>query len=157
MKRMNKWVAVLSLAVLIAVPAFAGHGKCDASTQECLDKMSTYMKNHGWIGIEGEKVETGGWEVTKVIPGSPAEEAGLRTGDVITARNGLAINEENSDALHAAMKEQAAGNSIDYTVARDGYDRQISVTVAAMPADMLARYVGEHMLEHASAGIATGK
>ena len=158
MKRLNKWVAILGLVAFAAAPAIAGdYEKCDASTQECLDKMSTYMQNHGWIGIEGEKVDSGGWEVTKVIPGSPAEEAGLRSGDVLITRNELEISEANEEAIHKALGAQKEGHTVDYTVKRDGYDRQITVTVGPMPADVLAKYVGEHMLKHASAGMGTGK
>ncbi|HET6278451.1 MAG TPA: PDZ domain-containing protein, partial [Candidatus Polarisedimenticolia bacterium] len=88
MKRLEKWVAVLGLAVLAAAPAFAGEGKCNASTQECLDKMAAHMKDSGWVGVELEKSDIGGYEVAKVIPGSPAEEAGIRAGDVLFAMNG---------------------------------------------------------------------
>jgi len=49
------------------------------------------------------------------------------------------------------------GKSVDYTIKRDGYDRQVTVTLAPMPADLLAQYIWQHMLLHASAGIATGK
>ncbi|HET6277455.1 MAG TPA: hypothetical protein VFG08_01580, partial [Candidatus Polarisedimenticolia bacterium] len=54
-------------------------------------------------------------------------------------------------------KGLSPGKSVDYTIKRDGYDRQVTVTLAPMPADVLARYIGQHMLDHASAGIATGK
>lgn len=157
MKRLNKWVAVLGLAVLVAAPAFAGEGKCNSSTQECLDKMAAHMKDSGWVGVELEKSDMGGYEVAKVIPGSPAEEAGIRTGDVLFAMNGIEISEKNEEALMKVKKGLSPGKSVDYTIKRDGYDRQVTVTLAPMPADVLARYVGQHMLDHASAGIATGK
>ena len=158
MKRLNKWVAVLGLAVLVAAPAFAGHGKCDASTQECLDKMAAHMQKSGWVGVELEKSDMGGYQVAKVIPGSPAEEAGIRAGDVLFAMNGIELGDENNkEAIMKVKKNLAPGKSVDYTIKRDGYDRQVTVTLAPMPADMLAQYVGQHMLDHASAGIATGK
>ncbi len=157
MKRLNKWVAVLGLAALLAAPAFAGHSKCNYDTQECLDKMAAHMKNSGWVGLELEESEMGGYEVAKVIPGSPAEEAGIRSGDVLFAMNGIEIAEENEEALMEVKKGLSPGKSLDYTIKRDGYDRQVTVTLAPMPADLLARYVGEHMLDHATAGLATGK
>ncbi len=157
MKRLSKWVAVLGLAVLVAAPAFAGHEKCDYDTQECLDKMAAHMKDSGWVGLELEVSEMGGYEVAKVIPGSPAEEAGIRSGDVLFAMNGIEIADENEEALMEVKKGLSPGKSLDYTIKRDGYDRQVTVTLAPMPADVLARYIGRHMLDHASAGIATGK
>lgn len=157
MRQLSRWAAVFGLAVLLAAPAFAGEGKCNASTQECLDKMAAHMKDSGWVGVELEKSDIGGYEVAKVIPGSPAEEAGIRAGDVLFAMNGIEISEKNEEALMKVKKGLSPGKSVDYTIKRDGYDRQVTVTLAPMPADVLARYVGQHMLEHASAGIATGK
>jgi len=157
MSRLNKWVAVLGLAVLVAAPAFAGQGKCNGTTQECLDKMAAHMKDSGWVGVELEPSDAGGYEVAKVIPGSPAEEAGIRAGDILFAMNGIEISEKNEEKLMNVKKTLTPGKSVDYTIKRDGYDRQVTVTLAPMPADVLAKYVGQHMLEHASAGIATGK
>jgi hypothetical protein len=34
-------------------------------------------------------------------------------------------------------------------------DRKVAITLAPMPADILARYIGNHMLEHATVEVAT--
>ena len=41
-----------------------------------------------------------------------------------------------------------------WTRQRDGADRTLAITLAPMPADILAAYIGKHMLEHASAELA---
>ena len=97
---------------------------------------------------------TGALTILKVVPGSPAESAGLQAGDVLYALNGVEINDKNEDALSKARKEWKPGQTVNYTVKRDGRSKDISLTLAAMPADVLARFVGEHMLEHASTAVA---
>jgi C-terminal processing protease CtpA/Prc len=150
-----KWAKVVAIVLVATVPAlFAGgyeHHKCTESTQDCLDHMAAKMKTSGWVGIELEHNETDGTlTITKVVPGSPAEAAGLQPGDELYALNGIVINDKNEDALKKAKKEWQPGQTVNYTIKRNGQERPISVTLGQMPADVLARFIGEHMLEHAS-------
>ena len=150
-------VAMLALAVLAIVPAIAGHDgqKCSYDTQECLNMMATKMKNSGWIGVDLDKVEgEGGLAIKAVVPGSPAEKAGLKAGDIFYAIDGVVLGEENEEKVKKAMKAWKPGTSITYTIKRDGQDRKASLTLAAMPADLLAKYIGQHMLDHASVEVA---
>ena len=48
-------------------------------------------------------------------------------------------------------KEWKPGQSVTYTVKREGVDREITLTLAPMPADVMARWIGEHMKEHEAA------
>ncbi|HXI04356.1 MAG TPA: PDZ domain-containing protein [Candidatus Saccharimonadales bacterium] len=145
--------ATLVLALLGALPALAGEHqgtKCQYDTQTCLNMMASRMKNSGWIGVELEKSdETGALTVSAVIPDSPAEKSGVRAGDVLYAIDGIVLNDQNEEKIQAAMKEWKPGRSISYTIKRDGQDRKASLTLAPMPADLLAKYIGQHMLEHA--------
>ena len=120
--------------------------KCKVSAQDCLEMMSTKLKSSGWVGIE---FETPDYRVTKVIPGSPAEKAGLQTGDVLYALNGVRLREENKEALVKVRNEWKPGQSVTYTVQRAGTDRDVTLTLAPMPADIMAAWIGQHMREHA--------
>ncbi len=148
--------AVIAIAGLLA-PATAGeHKKCVAKTQDCLDLMSTKMKTSGWVGLELD------WDqpptalvVTKVVSGSPAESAGIQIGDVLYALNGVRIAPDNDDAIAKARKGWKPGESVRYTIKRNGTDREVNLTLAPMPADVLARLIGEHMLSHVTNDIAT--
>ena len=152
-----KWVKVVVIVLLATIPVlFAGHdGKCTYSTQECLDHMASKMKTGGWVGVELERNEqTGELTVLKVVPGSPAESAGIEAGDQLYALNGVTINDKNDEALMKARKDWKPGQTVNYTIKRNGQEKQISVTLAPMPADVLAKFIGTHMLEHASAEVA---
>ena len=158
----NPWlrnIAVL-LVVVATVPVLAGeHGKkCTATTQECLDHMATKMKNSGWVGLELEpNQDAGTLTVLKVVPGSPAEAADIKPGDVLYTLNGVRMTEDNQEALAKARKEWKPGQSVTYTIKRNGADREVTLTLAPMPADVLARYIGQHMLDHVSTEVAEVK
>lgn len=160
---MKKFFPMLLILVAALVLTFALAGepvkKCPLPTQECLDKMAAKLKQSGWVGIEFDIDEkTGVRTIIRVIKDSPAEKAGLQPGDILVALNGVEFSKDNSDKLKKVTKEWSPGQSITYTVKREGAARQISLTLAPMPADVLARFIGEHMLEHASVAVAsTGK
>jgi C-terminal processing protease CtpA/Prc len=148
------------LAVSSAAPTWAGESakkaeqksemKCTASTQECLNKMTEMLKTTGWVGIEMETDETlGKYRLNKVIPGSPAEAAGLKPGDILFAMYGIEFSDANSEKLKAARKDWAPGQEVSYTIMRGGQDKEIKLTLAPMPADVMAQWIGRHMMEHA--------
>ncbi len=154
------WSRSLVLIVVAALPAFAGEygKKCHESTQECLDHMAAKMKTSGWVGVELDMDDpSGGLKVLKVVPGSPAEAADIQPGDVLYALNGVRISNDNNEALARARKEWKPGQSVTYTIKRNGTDREVTLTLAPMPADVLAKWIGQHMLEHVTADVASAK
>lgn len=155
--RRHPWIAFVVVAALAGGFTMAGdYEKCTASTQECLNMMAAKMKNSGWVGIEMDRdEETGTLTVTKVIPGSPAEASGIQPGDVLYALYGIQIAPDNQEKLMKARKEWKPGQSVEYTIKRNGEDRQVQLTLAPMPADVLAQWIGQHMLEHAAVEVAS--
>jgi S1-C subfamily serine protease len=145
--KLGHWTA-LALAAALAVPAAAGEkGKrCEMDAQACLTKMAAALKERGWVGIEMDD-EQGRPTVTRVVPGSPAESAGLRKGDVLVALNGTAFREDNEATLKSAHKAFTPGGKATYTVLRDGRERPVEVTLGKLPQEVLAQWVGAHMLE----------
>ena len=67
-----------------------------------------------------------GVRVDQVIPGSPAEAAGIRAGDVVVALGGQAV--DTLRAYSEALKAHAPGEKVTVTVRRDGTE----VTVEAI-------------------------
>ena len=63
--------------------------------------------------------------ITEVIPGSPADRAGLRTGDVILSFNGARPQEQAS--LLGMMMACPAGNTIRLEVRREAEVRMIEL------------------------------
>lgn len=154
-------MAIAFYAAVAVAPADAGESpkKCTMPLQECLDRMSSNLKTTGWVGIEFDDavLANGGYRIEKVVQGSPAEHAGLQPGDLLFALNGVPIAKENNYALAKARKEWKPGQSVTYTIKREGVDREITLTLAPMPADVMARWIGEHMMQHAAAERAGAK
>ncbi len=152
---------VISLAALALVPAMmAGEkvGKCTADTQECLDAMVKSYKARGWVGLELENAD--GLEnmiVTRVVPGSPAEAAGFREGDRLEALNDVQFKEANISALKELQADLTPGKQVVYRVERKGGMRELWVTLAAIPDEVMGHWIGLHMMEHASVDVADGE
>ena len=69
-----------------------------------------------------------GAEVGSVESGSPAEAAGLKEGDVITAIDGKPTRE--GSALTGFVRQYSADDQVTLTVIRDGEELQTPVTLS---------------------------
>ncbi len=68
-----------------------------------------------------------GAQVTWVEEGSPAEEAGIEVGDIITAVEGVEIDEDHP--LRDLVLDYEPGEKITLTLTRRGESREIQVTL----------------------------
>jgi len=154
MKRSWFVLAIAALALSV-VSVTAGEGyKCDGTTQECLDKMAANLQKTGWVGIKLDETDDHRLQVSEVIADSPAVKAGFKSGDILVAMDGIGFAEENHDAMKKAKKAMHPGSHVTYTVERAGKNRDLKVTLAKVPQDVLAQWVGGHMLQHADVEIA---
>lgn len=146
MKRFSALLALFALLmVAVAVPAFAGGGKCEAAdAQACLNQMST-MKDKGWVGLDLDKSDMTAIKVKGFTPGSPASKAGFQVGDVVVAINGASLTDK--EALMKAKGDWSVGQSVTYTVKRKNAEKQITAKLDKMPEDVFATMIGHHMLE----------
>lgn len=66
-----------------------------------------------------------------VVPGSPADKAGLKDGDIITKVDNDTIDEKNS--LISILGRHKVGDTVKLTIVRDGKDQTINATLEAVP------------------------
>ena len=66
--------------------------------------------------------------ITGVASGTPAQEAGMRPGDLVTAVDGVAI--DGAAALAATIGQHAPGQAVVVSFTRDGVERQVTATLA---------------------------
>ena len=141
---------LFGLALCIAGTAFAGEKKCTADVQTCLDYLAKKIQTKGWLGIHYEHDPAkGGYMITKIVPGSPADHAGFMVGDFVVAMNGISLKEE-SEQLRAVYVEMTPGKTFTYTVVRNNQEKILTAELAKMPEDVALQMVGAHMLEHAN-------
>jgi putative serine protease PepD len=82
--------------------------------------------------VIGAKVQTGqrdgnGAEIDSVVDGTPADDAGLQKGDVIIALEGHRVTD--GIALIVSIRSHQPGETLTFTVVRDGDEKDIKVTL----------------------------
>lgn len=139
-------------AVLPVLGGSPAYKDCPEDTQTCLNHMVTKLKGQGWLGIWMDDSQAPRvLKVIRVIPGSPAESAGFKTGDVLVSVNGARFS-ANSEArcitCDATKEIWKPGTRLDYTVRRKRKTVKLHPTLATLPSDVMAQMIGMHMLEH---------
>ncbi|MBL8837510.1 MAG: trypsin-like peptidase domain-containing protein [Alphaproteobacteria bacterium] len=98
----------------------------------------------GWLGVSMDTRDAAkrapgvrrdpGVRVSEVQPGSPAQRAGIRVGDVILRYNDREI--QGPRHLAWSVAETRAGEQARIVVRRDGREETINVTIAQQPAQV---------------------
>ncbi len=89
---------------------------------------------NGYLGVGAGDVAQGqaqGAQVVQVEPGGPGAEAGIETGDVITAVDGESIS--SSADLVAAVRSRAPGTAVALDLVRGGDQIKVDVTLGRAP------------------------
>src|SRR4051812_24531468 len=87
---------------------------------------------HAYLGVKLSDATSGaGASIGQIAGGGPASDAGLRTGDVVTAIDGKAIG--GADALVNAVDAHKPGDQVTLTVRRGGDTSQIKVRLGTRP------------------------
>ena len=127
--------AVAGIGVGLAVPI-------NETTQRIISALMTSGRvRRAWLGIAGSQAplppalvkklgRRDGLRVAQVIAGSPADAAGLRTGDILVAVAGTSLR--SSTELQRRMVEDAIGRRVEITVWRNG----ALVDVIAVPREL---------------------
>src|SRR5215467_10029767 len=104
--------------------------------------------SRGWIGVQIQPVTadiaeslglkgTQGALVAEPQPDSPAVNAGIQAGDVITAVNGVAVRDHRD--LARQIGGMAPGSTVRLTVLQKGQEKTLSLTLGELPAQREAR------------------
>lgn len=85
------------------------------------------------MGVQmGEPVEGVGAPITRLTPGSGAEKAGLKSGDVLVKIDGAAITASNQ--VSDSLAEKKPGDVVTVVVQRGGATEEVKVTLGGDPA-----------------------
>jgi len=101
--------------------------------------------SHPYIGVQGQSISsdiatqynlpvTEGAYITNVVTGSPAQKAGLKTGDIIVAANGQPV--KTIDDLIAAVRKTPVGGQIAVTYYEGNSKKTVNVTVQEEPKNL---------------------
>lgn len=132
MRRRRTGIQGAGLALVLVVGLAGGAAEGGAQSSSTLPQS-----RRGWLGISLEygTVRLSGQErtvaaVSAVVPGSPAERAGIRAGDTLTHVDGQAV----SPKVVATMSEGLApGDLVRLSFRRQGSRREVLVEAAPWP------------------------
>jgi putative serine protease PepD len=86
---------------------------------------------HAYLGVS-IGTASNGVRIEQVRPGTPAAQAGLQVGDVVTAVGGRAVRSANE--LSTAIDAKKPGDRVTITYTRNGQSKSAMVTLAERPA-----------------------
>jgi hypothetical protein len=92
--------------------------------------------NRGYLGIEHEAAAaSGGIRVLRVLPGTPAERAGIKAGDCIIQFDGVPV--APGESVADRISERKPGTSVEIMLQRDGVTLQVTAVLTAPFASLL--------------------
>ena len=135
MRRSRVWGAVALAAALVIVGAAFNAARAGEEGKKVQNKKVVIFRSGGsWLGVQIADVDTDrgkelglrdvhGAEVQSVSPGSPAEGAGIKEGDVITEYQGSRI--EGVAQLTRLVRETPSGRTASIEIWRNGSSKEI--------------------------------
>jgi predicted metalloprotease with PDZ domain len=139
---MRPWLrlCVLGFALLVPVGALAAEPKCELDATTCLEHFER-MRHRPWLGVKFDTDSTGRMVIHEVVPGSPAQRAGVRAGDVLRGIEGKPPAQWFAGKAGWGPQERGS-----ITILRGAREKTLAMVYEAMPEDMFARIVGLHMI-----------
>ncbi len=141
---------VIGINTAIFSPSGGSVGIGFAIPSDVAEKVVEQLKStghveHGWLGVGIQNVtpaiaksfgidpnNPSGALVAQVEPNSPAAQAGLQQGDIITAANGEPVRTAHD--LRRIVSETQVGQQVTLTAARAGKEQMLAATIGEMPA-----------------------
>lgn len=114
------------------------------------------------IGVSIVKDEqTGGFRIEAVNAGDPADQAGVRVGEIIMACDGVDVTDGTTSDLKALIQADFGGEALLTLRAEDGSEREVAVSCeqiqkAPVSYEMLPDGIGYIRLENFENGLADG-
>lgn len=142
---------------------FAAPSNMVRSVMTSLRKTGKVIR--GWLGVSIQQItpelakqfglrESSGALVSEVLPDSPAERAGFRTGDVIVEFDGKPV--DGPAVLRNVVAQTEVGKRVKAKVTRDGSSKTIDVKISEQPTEVAQAEVEEvtrQEIDNALAGI----
>ena len=156
-------ILILLVVAACAAPFFAGGAECqkkaaqaasaskscEMTAAEC-QKWLAEAKTRPWLGVDLNVDKTADTvTVEHVVADSPAKRAGFRVGDQLVALNGVSYGRAHEKKLAATMNGLKEGETVTYTVRRNGAEQKLSATLSRMPDSVYLAMVDQHKKEHA--------
>lgn len=121
------WVAPLIAAPIAAAVA---QKKSEQGYRECME-IRGYVITERVDVMLGINFDPANLQVKSIVPGTPAEAAGLKTGDAVKMLDGRQVR--NLYDVSAVLRGKSADDTVVVTIERDGTSMDVSSALAARP------------------------
>jgi len=124
------------IALIASITAGLGFGQLPVTSANLASPSGSFL-GVGIQEIDSNRAkelklpEEAGVEVTRIAPDSPAEKAGIKTGDVITQYNGQRV--EGMDQFSRMVRETPAGREVKLGIVRNGAPQTVTARIASRP------------------------
>lgn len=115
----------------------------DVAADVAEELINSGRATHPWLGVSGGNitpeveeqygVEQGAF-IIEIVPGGPAQRAGIRENDIIVSFNGERI--ESMDDLIVAIREHDVGDRVSVVVVRGGERTTLRATLGDKPENL---------------------
>ena len=135
-KRLYRRIAVSSKTIVLK--AWTGKLDVDSTFTQASSPLADFLwitkpnppeKKQPRIGVilKQQKEDQKGLVIEKVLPGSPAEKAGLLPGDQLISVEGTEVTKVKD--IHKVLEQKGWENTIVFTILREGMKKEITVTL----------------------------
>lgn len=113
------WITWVFIAILIGGATGGGSALVRNIRRAAIPHIPIPLASRSFIGVNGtESVRGEGAMLDGVLPGTPADRAGLRDGDLIKTFDGRVVS--SHDDMSDALRRTPAGKTVEVAYVRDG-------------------------------------
>ena len=109
--------------------------------------MKAMYQTRGWMGVEMDPNDDGSLRLVTVVPGSPADKAGLKTADALVSVNGVTLTKETVEKTMMSDDAWKIGSTVSFGVKRGETLSTVKVTLEKIPEAVLAGMIERHTKE----------
>ena len=111
----------------------ADHAYLGIQMVEVTPELKQQLKERGGVDLKSDR----GVVIMKVMPNSPADLAGIQSGDVIQSVNGQEI--KTPSEVQAIVEKTSIGSELPLEVSRDDRPVKISIKVGTLPTPKMSQ------------------
>lgn len=143
--QLTGWLSIAVVAAAASFPAQAVEPACPLPLDQCVERYQ-HLRERPWLGFEVRvDAATGGRRIAEVVPGGPADSAGVKSGDLLQTLGGV-----DPQSWFAGRLDQDGwrdGERVAVAVRRSGHDVTLSLRLGRIPDTQVAAWLGRHVLE----------
>ena len=136
---------LVALVALAAAFVLADESqKCTAPKAECEQKIREFLTGKKFLGVifyDSEK----GILIKSVVPDSPADAAGLRSGDLVVEVNGQNTSNGNVKLFKKLIEGSREKGIVDMKVRRGATKVDVEAKLTDISEEQIQQIIAEHM------------